>query len=177
MWRNVVLVVLVSGTCVAELRGQESLSATLKPGQTVRVRTPDGAQIVAAIDSLRSDPLALWLAGQPSPFDAAAVDSLWRKVTAVGSGAAIGAGVAGGLSLAFWTFACHVGTGLSGGEGCDAWGTVVLLSLGGAVGGGLIGAAIGSAVPKWRLLYVRETALGARLEIRADRSFVVALRF
>lgn len=163
-----------------ELSGQENLATTLaalRPGQVVRVQTLSGDRVVATLDSLQQDPLALWLADQPDPFEAATLDWLWRQESGVGNGAALGAAIGGGLAFALSTASCYLATSIYEGRGCNAWGIVMRISVGGAAAGGMLGALIGSASPQWRLLYARDASVDNRLEMGPERGFGVALRF
>jgi hypothetical protein len=149
---------LVLSTLVhaSDLGGQAPLEAavrTLKPGQTVRIRTHGGDRIESRIRSLRGESLALQLVGDSAAYDVAAIDSLWVRGTATRTGAIAGAAVVGVASVAFWAALCQ---GLSDGPGgCTEWGRVTGYSLAGAGAGALIGAGVGALLPKWRLRYAR----------------------
>lgn len=112
---------------VSGLAGQtESIRAVrLHPGQTVRVRLADGQRLEARLASVDSKPVVLRFLQPQQPVPITVIDSLWLRRRATGRGALIGGIVAGGGSFAFLTVICRA---LSEGE-CDAWGTVVGLSL------------------------------------------------
>jgi hypothetical protein len=141
---------------VSDLGGQAPLEAavrTLKPGQTVRIRIHGGDRIESRIRRLQAGSLPLQLVGDSGAFDVAAIDSLWVRGRATGTGAIAGAAVAGVASFAFWAALCSA---LSDGPGgCKDWGRVTAYSVAGAGVGALIGAGIGALQPKWRLRYAR----------------------
>lgn len=140
---------------VPELGGQvllDSAVRSLQAGETVRIRVVGGDRIESRITSLQAEPLGLRLTGASAAIDAAAIDSLWVRGRATRVGTNTGAILGGALSFAFWAAVC---TGLSYGNGCDAWGTVAALGVAGAIGGALIGTGIGALVPKWQLRYTR----------------------
>ena len=141
---------------VSDLGGQAPLEAavrSLKPGQTVRIRVHGGDRIESRIRSLETGSLPLQLVGDSGAFDVAAIDSLWVRGQATGTGAIAGAAVAGVASFAFWGALC---SGLSDGPGgCKEWGRVTAYSVAGAGVGALIGAGIGALHSKWRLRYAR----------------------
>jgi hypothetical protein len=141
---------------VSDLGGQapfEAAVGTLRPGQTVRIRIHGGNTIESRIRSLQAKSLTLQLVGDTAAFDVAAIDSLWVRGQATRTGAIAGAAVIGVASFAFWAATCSA---LSDGPGgCKEWGRVTAYSMVGAVGGALIGAAVGALHSKWRLRYAR----------------------
>jgi hypothetical protein len=143
---------LAPGTVVAQVSIDTPL-VRLNPGQFARARTLDGRRIQSRVLAIDLDPFTLHLVGHETPLPAASIDSLWVRGRATKTGAIIGAVGAGVPSFAFWAVFCEA---MSEGDGCDEWGTVTGLALAGAGGGALIGAAIGAAVPKWRLRYARQ---------------------
>ena len=156
---------------VSDLCGQAPLDAavrTLKPGQTVRIRAHGGDRIESRILSVRADSAALSLEGASTPLDGAAIDSLWVRGRATGTGAIIGAAVLGIASI-------PVGQALCGGlsesaSSCGGSDVTVPSFLVGAAGGALIGAAIGAGIPKWRLRYARAAPVqGALRRLRQGR--------
>jgi hypothetical protein len=155
---------LSSLVVVFDLGAQVPLEAavrSLEPGQTVRIRVHGGDRIESRIHSLRAGSLALQLGEDSTAFDVAAIDSLWVRGTAARTGAIAGAAVVGVASFAFWAALCD---GLSDGPGgCKEWGRVTAYSLAGAGAGALIGAGVGTLVPKWRLRYARALAVQGAL--------------
>ena len=148
---------------VSELDGQTPLDAairTLQPGERVRIRVRGGERIESRIVSVQTEPLGLQLTGAGASLDAAAIDSLWVRRNAARAGTNVGVVVGGVLSFAFWAAVC---TGVSEGQGCDAWGTVAILGFAGAAGGALIGAGIGALVPSWKLRYAPAVPVQAAL--------------
>lgn len=139
----------------SDLCAQRSIDAAfsdLKPGQTVRLRTQGGDRSQSRVDSVQTESLALWLEGASTPYDGATLDSLWVRGRASTTGAIVGGLVLGSATFAAGALLC---SGLDEGNSCTEWGTVTAFSLAGAAGGALLGAAIGSAIPKWRLRYTR----------------------
>jgi hypothetical protein len=140
---------------VSDLCAQGSIETAfgaLKPGQRVRLRAQGGDRTESRVLSVRTESPALWLEGASSPYDGATIDSLWVRGRATGSGAIVGALAIGPASFAAAAALC---SGLSEGGGCHEWGAVTAFSLAGAAGGALIGALIGTGIPKWRLRYPR----------------------
>jgi hypothetical protein len=124
-------------------------SVRLRPGQTVRIRLLNGQGFQARLVAVDTAPMQLRFAEPQSPVPVAAIESIWLRSHAAGTGAIVGGSVAGaGMLLVASAFCISLGEG----EGCSAWGTVVAFSLGAAAGGALIGVGIGSLVTRWHLL-------------------------
>ncbi len=114
-----------------------SQDVVLRPGQTVRVWLADGQRFEGRLVAVDSSPLVLRFAG-PHPIVAlAAIDSLWLRRQSSGRGALFG--------VAAW--GCSV---IAEGSGCDAWGVVTLIGLGGGGVGALLGAGVGGLFPRWK---------------------------
>ena len=158
MFRAPLVIVGLLFPPVASALGQAAparVQARLRPGQTVRIRLADGQRLegrLIAVDS--APPVFHFLAPQPA-VPVTAIDSLWVRGHASGTCALVGGIVVGGASFVFWGLLCNA---LSEGSGCQVWGTVILLSVGGAAGGALLGAAVGSLIPKWRRLDTNRVA-------------------
>jgi hypothetical protein len=157
-------VVLLLAVSAGGVQAQENPLRQLKPGQTVRVKTVDGPRFVTRLgDGPPAEP----------PFDVARVDSLWVRGHATGTGALVGAAVAGLGSFAFYGWVC---TMVGEGHGCDAWDTVTGLALATGAGGALIGAGVGALIPRWRLRYARDRDVSVSPILTPGR-VGIALRF
>lgn len=121
----------------------------LHPGQAVRIRLQNGQRFKARLAAVDSTPPQLRFAGPQSPVPVAAIDSIWLRKRAAGTGALIG-GIVGGAGLA--ALGADVCIGLGEGSFGSCGGTVIIVGLVGAAGGALLGAGIGSLVTRWRLL-------------------------
>jgi len=120
-------------------------AAQVRAGQTVRVRLASGERFVARVVGIDSTPRALRFADDQL-VPVTAIDTLWLRRRATGRGAIIGGIVGGAASFGFLTIVCRA---IFEGE-CDAWGTVIGLTVVGAGGGVLLGAGIGSLIPRWQ---------------------------
>jgi hypothetical protein len=126
--------------------------AQLRPGAWVRVATVSGVERTGEVR--RADADSLLLARVPGrgggtlALGAAEVGTLWEAQgrqtrVGVGTGAAVGGVVFGGLGMLVGGFMC---------DGCDqrrATG-LVLGTVTGAAVGALVGAAVGALVPRWQ---------------------------
>lgn len=160
------------------LCAQDSIATVLgrlNPGQVVRVRLEDQRRVVGRILETRNAAPGLLLEGVDSPLPAHAIDTLWVRGRATKHGAIIGAAVGGVSSFAAAALICEA---VSEGNGCDVWGTVTAIGLGGAAGGALLGAAVGAAVPRWHRRYARPTApVRAGLMLHRGVGLAVLVRF
>ena len=149
----------------SDLWGQGSIDtafSALKPGQMVRLRAHGGNRTESRVVSVRTESPALWLEGASAPYDGATIDSLWVRGRATATGAIVGAVVFGAATSGAGLAICK---GLSESSSSCGSDTTVPLFLAGAAGGALIGAVIGSAIPKWRLRYTR--SLPVRSAVRS----------
>jgi len=108
--------------------------ARLSPRSTIRVHRIGDGRIEGSL---------------PMEFPVATLDSLWVRGNSAKTGAIIG-----GISLAvagaaYGAFANEVGCQDDGGDPCPE--AIPLLGLAGAASGALLGALIGSAIPRWHL--------------------------
>ena len=76
------------------------------------------------------------------------IDTLWERRTASKTGALVGGLLGAGISVLVATQAVEKGE-------TPAADYVGVLAVGGAVGGGLLGALVGLAFPKWHRVYTR----------------------
>jgi len=137
----------------ASLAAQSTLDnaiGRLRPGQTVRLHSQTGQRAEGRFTVYETDPSVVVLAMRDTTIRFAMVDSLWVRKTGAKTGAIVGAVAIGVPSALFWGALC---SGLSEGNGCEAWGTVAGLTVAGAGVGALLGAAIGSASSRWQLGY------------------------
>lgn len=153
--RQTPFVLALSAFCfVSDVCGQAPLDTavrTLKPGQIVRIRARGGERIESRIVSVGGTP-GLMLQADSTPFDGSTIDSLWVRGRRTGLGAIVGAVVFGAATSGVGLAACK---GLSESPSSCGSDTTVPLFLAGAAGGALIGALIGSGIPKWQLRYAR----------------------
>ena len=126
---------------LATLRG-------LKDGQVIRVSGAFGTREGAVVD--RSDSVVTLAQRTPANVvRVAEIDSVWLRRGHAGTGAIVGSliGAIGGVAIAS-NATCPSLNELGG-----CFTERYLTALGGAAGGALLGAAVGSGVHGWRLLY------------------------
>ena len=119
----------------------------LRAGQTVRVRLADGQRFEARLVGVDSSPLVLRFAQSPQGVPISSIDSLWLQRHSSGRGALIGGILVGGFTFGVAAWACAA---IAEGSGCDAWGAVALITLGGGGVGALLGAGVGGLFPRWK---------------------------
>ena len=156
---SLVAVLVVTGpvALVAQERVEAVTFPPLTPDKVVRVHMHGGLRLQGPFLSMTPDRLILLSAGAETTVPIASVDSLWVRGNAAGAGAIVGGVALGAVSFGFFAALCE---GLSETGGCEEWGKVALLGVGGAAGGALVGWAIGSAIKKWRLRYARPLRVG-----------------
>src|SRR6267378_5577867 len=141
----------------AAVYGQKaSQDIALRPGQTVRVWLSDGQRFEGRLVGVDSSPLVLRFAGSHPVVALTAIDSLWLRRHSSGRGALIGGILVGGFSFGVATWVC---TALAEGGGCDAWGFVALVTLGGGSVGALLGAGVGGLFPRWKRIDPRRVTI------------------
>jgi len=145
------------------LLGQDSLPRQLeqlKPAQRVRLVTVDGQRSEGPIRASVTGEAGLRLSAATS-LPLSAIDSLWRRHSNTGRGAALGALLFGATTALLSSKLC---SSVNEGFGCEDAGIVVVLTVAGAAVGAGVGALIGSGSAHWQLLYARprESALGPR---------------
>lgn len=121
-------------------------AAQVRVGQTVRVRLATGEPFVERVVGIDSAARALRFADARLLL-VSEIDTLWVRRRATGRGALIGGIVVGGASFGLLVLVCRA---IGEGEECNAWGTVIGLTAVGAGGGALLGAGIGSLIPRWQ---------------------------
>jgi hypothetical protein len=85
---------------------------------------------------------------RPLRIPATSIDTLWERRTASKTGAWVGGLVGAGVGILVATQAVEKGE-------TPPADYIGLFAIGGAVGGGLLGALVGRAFPKWHRLYAR----------------------
>lgn len=161
MIRLLFLIAAVSLAPLADVVGQAepaTVLARLRTGQTLRVRLHDGQRLQARLASVASEPPILRLAGRVLPIPPSTVDSLWVQGHATRTGALVGGIVLGAGSFALGAWLCSSFDQYSECSGSD-WVAVAGFGLAGTGVGALLGAGLGSLVPKWRLAHPGRVAL------------------
>lgn len=156
----------------------DHLVRTLRPGQRVRIRSRSGSTVDLPVASADGDSLVLSSAGSSVAFHAGTIDSLWVRQGRDGEatrtllGAAIGAFGVFLVSIPL----CERGdleNAQNVGLVCSKSGMTRAESV---FGGAALGAAIGFFVlDKWRLRYVGNVVVDARVTARTPLSVALAL--
>ncbi len=125
--------------------------ARLKPGRLVRLHAQNLGEVVGKYHSSNTDSLFISVDMVERGVPISAIDALWVRGRATGKGALIGGVVLG-------AFGTIVGIGLNSDDGflgCegDCPEIIPILGFAGAAGGGLVGAGVGTAFPKWHQRY------------------------
>jgi hypothetical protein len=133
----------------AQLSGSPTTRHTafeeLKDSQWVRLASPHLGRRQGRLLEHNATGLTLTRESQPLLIPAAAIDTLWTRGRSTTAGAVIGAILVGGLGAL-------AGNGL--GEENAGSARMILGTAGlGAIAGGLMGAIIGTAVPRWQRRY------------------------
>lgn len=151
------LILCVTGCGILVLPGAQAFgqaeapspTVRLQPGQTIRIRLQTGQRLEGHVAAVDSSPPVLRFAELQPPVAIAVIDSLWLREGAAGRSALVGGIVAG---VGMFAVAASVCSGLTESAGCEDWGAVTGWSVAAAAGGALLGAAIGSRAPRWRLI-------------------------
>ena len=144
---------VVAPAAVAAQATIDSVAGQLHAGQLLRLHLRGGQRLEGRFAVYSPAPPALRLSAADTLVPVGMIDSLWVRGSAAKSGAIIGALVLGVPSAIVWQALCE-----RQGEGTCGWGTVYGLTAVGA----LLGAAIGSASPRWHLRYAG-ASVGLRL--------------
>jgi hypothetical protein len=164
-------VILLAAGAAGPLAAQRSDHfGRLESGQTVRVRTVGGSRFATRLGWGATD--SLLFASAEVPFPPERVDSLWVRGRATVTGLIVGAAIATPITFGLMAWTCEL---VSEGTGCDQYDVVALLALGGGAAGGLVGAAIGTFVPKWRLRYARTRSLAISPLVTPDGRLGIAI--
>ena len=121
--------------------------ARLKPGSLIRVHAQSLGEIVGRYHSSASDSLFISDNMGESGVPIAAIDAIWVRGRATWKGAKIGGIVVGAVGT---------GVGIVAVSGCDGAACIFdlpILGVGGVIAGGLVGAGLGTAFPKWHRRY------------------------
>ena len=157
------------------LLGQDSLPRQLeqlKTAQRVRLVTVDGQRSEGLIREPVTGTAGLRFNAATSTIPLSAIDSLWRRRSNTGRGAALGALLFGATTAILSSKLCST---VNEGFGCEDASIVVLLTVAGAAVGAGVGALIGSGSSHWQLFYARhrDSALGPRQD---GSRFLLGLR-
>ena len=125
---------------------RQAVIESLQDSQWVRLSAAEVGRRQGRL--LSRSPSELVLAPEPLRIPATSVDTLWTRGTSTKQGALVGAVLGLGLGIAFAVAA-------SDSEDMDMQKDLLWLgSLGiGTVGGGLVGALVGTAIPRWNRQY------------------------
>ena len=127
---------------------QPSMFEVLSDSQWVRVSSTGHARREAMLLEHSAAEIVLDLDSRPLRIPATSIDTLWERRTASKTGAWVGGLLGAGAGILVATQAVEKGETPS----ADYIG---LFAIGGAVGGGLLGALVGRAFPTWHRLYTR----------------------
>jgi hypothetical protein len=166
---TLLLAATVAGGLQAQRLGE---FGRLEPGQTVRIKTVGGSRFSTRLGGGATD--SVRFAHALIPFAPEGVDTLWVRGHATVTGAIVGAAIAAPITFGLMAWTCEF---VSEGSGCDQYGLVTLLALGGGAAGALVGGAIGYLVPKWRLRYARDRDLAISPMLAPGGRIGVAVRF
>jgi hypothetical protein len=150
--RLLALLIVFPALAVAQtpkpIPAQPSMFEVLSDSQWVRVSGSGHARREAMLLEHTAAEIVLDLESHPLRIPATSVDTLWERRTASKTGAWVGGLVGAGVGILVATQAVEKGETPS----ADYIG---LFAIGGAVGGGLLGALVGRAFPRWHRLYSR----------------------
>lgn len=160
MHRRPMLVVLLALGSAAPLNAQTALDTVLnrlRPGQTIRVSTRDQGRVEYRFGS--------------RDIAVTSIDSLWVRGRSTATGAIVGGLTLAAVSFAIVSGACDPGADCSGVEVPAAMAV-------GLVGGALLGALIGSTMPRWRLRYASKgPAIGLQWNPQRPAALTLSYRF
>jgi hypothetical protein len=121
--------------------------AELRDSQWIRVSGTGHARLEARLLEHSATEIVLHLE-RPLRVPATSIDTMWERRTASKTAALVGGLLGAGIGVLVATQAVEKGETASADY-------VGLFAIGGAAGGGLLGALVGRAFPKWHLLYTR----------------------
>ena len=127
---------------------QPPLFELLDDDQWIRVSSSSQARREARLLEHTPTELLLDLEPRPLRIPLARVDTLWERRTSSKTGALIGGLLGAGIGVLFATQAVEEGETAGAG-----W--IGLIGIGGASGGGLLGALFGHTIPRWHRVYFR----------------------
>jgi hypothetical protein len=149
-WPLMTALLVLDGFPLEAQTAEAALSPEATKQSVVRLRT-EGTRVTGRLLALGRGTANLETSAGTRQVNLGAVDSVWVRHRAIGTGALLG-GIVGGISGALFLGAVVAAACESD---CDnAWLEGGLAGLGlGTAGGALVGAAIGAAIPKWRLRF------------------------
>lgn len=121
---------------------------SLSDSQWIRLSRPEHGRREARLLRHSATELVLDVGQSPLRIAAASIDTLWERRTASKTGALIGSLLGAGAGILVATQAVEKGE-------TAPVDYVGLFAVGGAVAGGLLGALVGRAIPKWHRVYAR----------------------
>jgi hypothetical protein len=127
---------------------QPSAFEILSDSQWIRVSRPEQGRREARLLRHTATELVLDVGQSPLRIPATSIDTLWERRTASKTAALIGGLLGAGAGILVATQAVEKGE-------TAPVDYVGLFAVGGAVGGGLLGALVGRAIPKWHRVYAR----------------------
>jgi hypothetical protein len=126
---------------------QPSMFEVLSDSQWIRVSSTGHARREARLLEHSATVIVLDL-DPPLRIPVTSIDTLWERRTASKTGALVGGLLGAGIGVLVATQAVEKGE-------TPPADYVGVFAIGGAVGGGLLGALVGRAFPKWHRLYTR----------------------
>jgi hypothetical protein len=167
-WCTLVFI-LLRGNLVAAASAQvvELGHAAVGPGDTVRVRTTPYETIEGPVVRLTNDFVTIQLGHSLRTVSADSIDSLWIRRNSVRRGAIVG-GLLAALPLYVWSASdCRIS--LDCGDDSGIYGLIIIA---GAAVGTIMGAQIGSLIPRWQLVSARTTQFPSSMAVVPRRSWV-----
>lgn len=159
MRRPLLVLALTLSTALSLASQQEPARTTraeavdrIAAGRRIRIAPSDGPVVEGMLVAREGLHLVLRYDARLDRVPLARIDQLWERGRATGIGALIGGITGGAVGTALGLL---IGEVICDNEDCDAntLEAVALLGGGGAAGGALLGAGIGSLIPKWRLRF------------------------
>ena len=127
---------------------QPLMLEALSDSQWIRVSSTGHARREARLLEYSATEIVLDLEPRPLRIPVTGIDTLWERRTASKTGALVGGLLGAGIGVLVATQAVEKGE-------TPPADYVGVFAIGGAVGGGLLGALVGLAFPKWHRLYTR----------------------